>query len=261
LLERSIPLSQYSSGADLSNADQNVGLQYLPIIQAKPGLLLCTALPHYTADTHILDKRLSLVRLSAPRSKAPFTDTLRIYGDPLPNSSLAALTGTMAGTSSSSVELISREKEQAGEEKEHYCSECREKILPWKRDLYEERTNLGASFGNNEYKQNLHKDLLEFLECAKWCRFCSYLCSLFNEQWLRNQIHGFTSGDNAFVEIGFDSYQSRCDSFGTFEVVQMRVILQFVPLTDFHLPLENRVFEPKIEERRFNVCTAAGEYY
>jgi hypothetical protein len=186
---------------------------------------------------------------------------LCLYRYSLLSSSLVAFFEAMAQTSISCIELVGEETAQPREEKEKYCSECRDKILPWKKDLYVESTNTGMSFGNLEYKQSLHKDLLDFIECAKWCRLCGYLCSLVDEQYLEEKISRCTSGTNTFVEIGFDPYQSRCDSFGTFEVVQMRIILRSTMEDNFQVYWEHHSFEFNMAERRANMCTAAGAFY
>jgi len=56
-----------------------------------------------------------------------------------------------------------------------YCSECLEKILPWK---IPDTAVLSSWF------DDLHRDLYELMECSKRCTLCQYICNLFGQSHL-----------------------------------------------------------------------------
>ncbi|RMZ67328.1 nima-interacting [Pyrenophora seminiperda CCB06] len=53
-----------------------------------------------------------------------------------------------------------------------YCSECLEKLLPWRTP---DRAASSYRFGN------FHRDLYELMECSSWCTLCQYICNLFGK--------------------------------------------------------------------------------
>jgi hypothetical protein len=122
----------------------------------------------------------------------------------------------MADASDSVVSLAVKEEEK-------YCSECRDKILRWKRDPGADQ-NYG--FGNYQ-DQALHTNLQDLIECAEWCKFCGYICSIFGEECL--QSYTIKSSDDqslCFVVYGLDG--SLCDDDGTYRKVSATTNVQYV---------------------------------